>query len=74
MAKKEVSNYKYPSRFGSHKTMVVSGPDDKGMVECEDEFGIYSTHQSNLDSGFCDPKRTSQRRLDKLFQGKKEKS
>lgn len=72
MAKKVVSTYPYPSRYGSHLTMVVSENGD--TVTCEDEFGKYSTKKGYLDSGLTDPNRTATSRLGKLLQGKKEKS
>ena len=43
MAKKEVEKYKYPSRFGSHKSMVNQAETDKlndsTLVVCNDENG-----------------------------------
>lgn len=74
MAKKQtVSNYPYPSRFGSHSSMVLGEADNNGMVPCGDEYGQYLTHYSNIDSGMVDPSRTDSRRLGKLFGGKKDK-
>jgi hypothetical protein len=73
MAKKQaVSNYPYPTRFGTHRSMVLGEVDNNGMVPCGDEFGQYLTHYSNIDSGRLDPARTDSRRLGKLFGGKKE--
>lgn len=72
MAKKKEEKVKYtfPSRFGSHKSMLVK---DLGeMVECQDEFGTYTTLKSRLDNGLSDPARCSTNRLGKLFSGKKE--
>lgn len=69
MAKKE--QYKYPSRFGSHTTMVVEDETFKlnhGEVICEDEFGRYKTKRNRLDSGLADPARYDSRRLSKLYE------
>ncbi len=70
MAKKFVSTYPFPSRFGSHSSMVLSQNEDE--VLCEDEFGRYSTSKKNLDSGLADPNRTATSRISKLFQSKKD--
>ena len=64
--------YKYPSVFGSHKSMVIEEKSD-GTVSCEDEFGIYTTTKNRLDDGCADPKRYAQSRIHKLFEGRKEK-
>jgi hypothetical protein len=48
--------YKYESRFGSHKSMVIEELVD-GNVVCEDEFGKYQTKASNVDNGSADPNR-----------------
>ncbi len=69
----KVSNYPYPSRFGTSKSMVLGEADINGMVLCGDEYGQYLTHYSNIDSGLLDVARTNQKRLNKLFSGKKEK-
>ena len=52
---KKAEPYPYPSRFGSHKSMVVSEHGDK--VICKDEFGEYRTFVNRLDNGLADPKR-----------------
>ena len=71
MAKKdEKSSYKYKSRFGSHKEMIVEDTGD-GEVVCEDEFGIYTTRKDRIDSGLADPNRYAESRLDKLIGSKK---
>lgn len=51
--KKEV--YLFPSRFGSHASMVVEELAD--FVVCKDEFGFYLTSKCNLDNGVADPNR-----------------
>ena len=63
---------KYPSPFGSHKSMVVTDNPD-GTVVCEDEFGTYTTDENRLDNGCADPKRYAESRISKLFEGRKEK-
>lgn len=71
-SKEKAIKYAYPSRFGSHSSMVV---EDCGAnhVVCEDEHGKYLTERHRIDSGLTDPNRCNQSRLGKLFQGKKEK-
>lgn len=71
MAKDTKATYKYPSRFGSHKSMVVEENSD-GTVILQDEFGVYTTDATRLDNGLADPKRYDPERLKKLFAGKKE--
>lgn len=49
--------YPYPSRFGSHQSMVI---EERGKwVICEDENGRYATNPKFLDSGLADPHRYS---------------
>lgn len=67
-AKAEV--YPYPSRFGSHKSMVIRDGSDYGepdRVVCQDEYGEYNTFKSRLDTGVADPNRCYEGRLGKLF-------
>lgn len=73
MSKKKevVSKYPFPSRFGSHQSMVVE--DIGETVKCKDEFGEYLTLKSNLDNGLADKNRTSQKRLGRLFDGSAKK-
>lgn len=61
MAKKEENKYKYPSRFGSHMSMVnVDGTASlraSGNTEdviCTDEYGDYITKTTKLDDGEVD--------------------
>lgn len=54
-APKKKSDYAYPSRFGSHKGMVVAENGDK--VTCKDEFGEYETEAWRLDDNSADPNR-----------------
>jgi hypothetical protein len=62
--------YPYPSRFGSHKSMVK---EDCGLlnVVCVDEFGDYLTGRDRLDNGRADPNRYATSRLGLLFQSRK---
>jgi hypothetical protein len=68
--------YPYPSRFGSHNSMVVLPVDiedesingQPGVVCCKDEFGTYITEISRLDNGRADPNRYKTSRLTSLFQ------
>lgn len=78
MSKKQSkeSQYPYPSRFGSHSSMVVEeciGSHGQELVKCKDEYGEYWTPKSRIDSGLLDSNRTNPKRLGKLFQGKKDK-
>ena len=56
--------YPYPSRYGSHASMLVSCQEiprsrmNTGWVVCEDERGKYATGVKKLDDGFHDPWRT----------------
>lgn len=67
MAKKEEQKYKYPSRFGSHTSMVDAkkteelGQPDK--VVCVDEYGDYVTYRNRLDTGGVDQIRADGRRV-----------
>jgi class 3 adenylate cyclase len=71
MAKTEkVVTYPYPSRFGSHTSMVVAENED-GTVKCKDEFGDYITFKNRLDDNCADSNRYAESRLVGLFSGKK---
>jgi len=51
-------SYPYPSRYGSHRSMMIPGSEDAdGTVTCKDEFGDYETHIDRLDSGLADSNR-----------------
>lgn len=45
-----------PSRFGSHKNMVVKELDEEKVL-CEDDSGEYETYKNRLDTGMSDPLR-----------------
>jgi len=72
MAKKVVSTYLYPSRYGSSSSMIVRQEGDNYVLA--DEFGEYTTSAWYLDKNCADPNRTSEKRLSKLFGGRKDKS
>ena len=59
--------YQYPTRFGSHSSMIdeekTDELKDKNMVVLEDEHGFYTTYRNRLDSGLSDPKRSKTSRL-----------
>lgn len=48
----KVSKYPYPSRFGSHASMVIKTVGDKVILE--DENGQYVTETRKLDTGLSD--------------------
>jgi hypothetical protein len=65
-AKKDIKNVAakdvytaFPSRFGSHKSMIDSTivPKDENLVVCKDEFGHYVTEKKRLDDRCADPNR-----------------
>jgi len=53
--------YLYPSRFGSHASMIdeekTSELNDESKVVLLDEYGHYVTFKTRLDNGLADPKR-----------------
>ena len=73
--------YPYPSRFGSHRSMIVttlsseadSINEDTGVLCLEDEFGLYFTPTNRIDSGLADPNRYTESRLNKLYEKTKDK-
>lgn len=85
MAKKSIepgSNnkqvYPYPSRYGSHKSMVneeqtiIRGLTANKVV-LDDEFGSYETERVRLDDKTCDHNRCATSRLGKLFEKSKDR-
>lgn len=48
--------YPYPSRFGSHKAMIVYDFNEEWII-CKDENGLYETPRKKLDDGLSDPHR-----------------
>lgn len=77
MAKEKGATYSYPSRFGSHTSMIdqdeTTKLGDAALVACRDEFGVYVTEKARLDTGLADPKRYVETRLTKLFVSKEKK-
>jgi hypothetical protein len=53
--------YLYPSRFGSHASMIdeekTSELNHESKVVLLDEHGHYITYRTRLDNGLSDPKR-----------------
>ena len=49
------TTYQFPSRFGSHASMVIGEEGD--FVVCKDEYGEYRTEKTRLDNGSADPNR-----------------
>ena len=52
--------YPYPSRYGSHNSMVFFRLGK--TVFCRDEFGPYITSVDKLDNGLADPNRHNENR------------
>lgn len=52
---KTKETYSFPSRFGSHNSMVIATDGD--AVICKDEYGEYKTNVNQLDNGSADPNR-----------------
>ena len=69
----KAESYKLPSRFGTHRSMVVKMCDDKVHCVCEDEFGEYETLVERIDNNLADPARYRESRLGKLFGGTQKK-
>ena len=59
--------YLYPSRFGSHFSMIdeekTSELNDEKLVVLHDEHGYYITERTRLDNGLVDSKRSDGRRM-----------
>jgi len=57
----KTERYPYPSRFGSHSSMIdeekTGELDSEDSVVLKDEFGFYTTQRKTLDNGLSDPKR-----------------
>ena len=64
---KPPERYKYPTRYGSHLSMVdeekTGELNKENNVVIEDEHGYYITDESRLDSGLADPNRYKTSRL-----------
>ena len=64
--------YNYPSRFGSHSSMVVEEPRaslKENQVELEDEYGKYVTTKDRLDTGLNDSNRTNGYLRERILKG-----
>lgn len=63
MAKEKVVEYPFPTRYGSHASMVVSEETEKlgdpTVCVCKDEHGMYVTEKKRLDDRMADPNRHS---------------
>ena len=59
--------YKYPTRYGSHTSMVDEEKpgelNKENKVVIEDEHGYYVTDENRLDNGLADPNRYKTSRL-----------
>lgn len=59
--------YKYPTRYGSHTSMVdeekTGELNKENKVVIEDEHGYYVTDENRLDNGLADPNRYKTSRL-----------
>jgi hypothetical protein len=64
---KQPERYKYPTRYGSHQSMVdmekTGELNKENKVVIEDEHGYYITDENRLDSGLADPNRYKTSRL-----------
>lgn len=59
---KSKDEYPFPSRYGSHESMVVfKWSFLPQFVICQDEHGTYSTYANRLDNGLADPRRMDRR-------------
>ena len=64
--------YNYPSRFGSHASMIVEEHDwslQPGEVLLEDEYGQYVTTKDQLDTALNDPNRTNGYLRERILKG-----
>jgi len=52
-----IEEYPYPSRYGSHGSMVVENNEGEPWIVCKDGKGYYVTSRTHLDSGLMDPYR-----------------
>lgn len=60
--KTPTAKYEYPSRFGSHSSMIVKDNED-GTSTLKDEFGGYTTPNSRINSGLSDSNRYASDRI-----------
>jgi len=61
--------YKYPSRFGSHSSMIdetaTAELANGNLIVCADDYGTYTTERDRLDTGLADPNRYTSDRVPK---------
>jgi hypothetical protein len=73
----EKKRYHYPSRFGSHKSMLNDYQTEllnqPGKIVLSDEYGDYVTTPDRLDDGLGDPARYATSRLGSLFEKSKDR-
>ena len=64
---KKVEPYKYPTRYGSHSSMIDEKKTEElnkeNKVVIQDEHGYYVTDEDRIDNGLSDPKRYCSKRL-----------
>ena len=64
---KKPEPYTYPTRYGSHASMVdmekTGELNKENKVVIQDEHGYYITDESRLDNGLADPNRYKTSRL-----------
>ena len=64
---KKPEAYTYPTRYGSHTSMVdmekTGELNKENKVVIQDEHGYYITDESRLDNGLADPNRYKTSRL-----------
>jgi hypothetical protein len=57
----KIERYSYPSRYGSHSSMIdeekTEELNSEDEVVLKDEFGFYTTQRKMVDNGLADPKR-----------------
>ena len=66
--KTATEKYLYPSRFGSHASMLNEVATEElgseGLVVLTDEWGDYKTEEYRLDNGLNDPNRNDYSRYE----------
>ena len=60
---KTKATYQYPSRFGTHTSMLVSDATEDGSVKAKDEYGEYTTNMKNVDNNQIDWNRADYKRI-----------
>ena len=74
--KQDKNKYPYPSRFGSHASMInheeTAKLNNLNYVVCTDEFGDYITLISSLDNGLADVMRHNRKSVWEKMSNRKE--